>query len=217
VALLDSLIQPILDRLGQVFAPFKKLFDFVFHFWTSVTDLFKKTKTLVDSIIAEVDAWRNFKEEASFKNRLVSIPKAYDQTKQFILQIPAAWRAIVDLFNELKGKFETTGNPTEEAENALKDIESSGFRSILKQFPKFAKGFEKVLGFVAIIVDALESIAKGVDDLQAIVDTVRGIREEIESQQTIFLQQKNTRKTIKTKGGKNLKLRIGHLHSADIS
>jgi hypothetical protein len=212
-SLVETLLSPIIDALKKAFAPFAKLFDFLTHVWSNVTNLFTDVQTLVQSVIAEINAWRNFKENISFQNRLVSLPVAYEQTKAFILQIPAAWHAIVDLFNELKGKFETTGNPTEEAENALKDIEESGFKSILKQFPKLAKGLEKVVGFAAILADALESIITGVHDLQTIVDTLKGIREEIESAQTIFLKQSNPRRIVKLADGSTMKIRVGNLHS----
>jgi len=213
VGLFDDIITRLLRQLEPIFRPFQKLFDLVFKFWSNITGLFGKIRHLIDSVVAEVDAWRNFKEEPSFKNRLISLPVAYDQTKELILSIPQAWHAVLDLFAELRGKLETTGNPTEEAESALKDIEEGGFRNLLQKFPRFAKGFEKVLGFVAIIADALESIIKGVDDLQAIVDTLRGIREEVETQNTIFLQQKNPRRTVKLKDGGSIKIRVGHLHS----
>jgi len=216
VALFDSILSQILNQLRPVFAPFQKLFDLLFHFWQSATTLFEKVKNLTTSITEEVRGWQNFRENPSFKNRLVSIPSAYDKTKQLILQIPAAWRAILDLIQNVRSQVQQTGNPTEEAEQALKDIQQSGFKSILKQFPKFAKGLEKVLGFVAIIAGALESISAAVDDLQAIVDVLKGIREEIETQESIFLPQKNPRKIVQLKSGKKLKLRIGHLHSADV-
>lgn len=213
MALFDSLLNPILDAVKRLLGPFGKLFDLLSHFWTNVKNLTGDTKTLVQSVITEVDAWRNFKENTSFKNRLVSLPIAYEQTKEFILQIPEAWRAIVDLVNNIKGKFDAGGNPTEEAEQAVADIEKSGFSGILKQFPKFAKGFEKVLGFVALAADALESIISGIHDLQTIVDTLRGIREEVEDQSTIFLKQNNPRRLVKLADGGTIKIRVGNLHS----
>jgi hypothetical protein len=213
MALLDALLKPVFDEIAKLLAPFSKLFDLLTHFWTNIKNLFSDAQNLVQSVIAEVNAWRNFKENISFKTRLVSLPIAYDATKEFILSIPAAWHAIVDIVNQIKGKLETGGNPTEEAENALKDIEEGGFKGILKQFPKFAKGLEKVLGFISLVADALESIISGIHDLQTIVDTLKGIREEIESADTVFLKQTNPRRIVKLEDGSTIKIRVGHLHS----
>jgi hypothetical protein len=213
MALLDTLFKPILDAIAKLLAPFQKLFDLLTHFWTNITNLLTDANHLVQSVVAEVNAWRNFKENISFKNRLVSLPIAYEKTKEFILEIPNAWHAVVDIIQNIKGKFETGGNPTEEAQQALADIEEGGFKGILQRFPKFTKGFEKVLGFVAIIADALESIIDGIHDLQTIVDTLRDIREEIESADTIFLNQSNPRRTVRLEDGSTMKIRLGKLHS----
>jgi hypothetical protein len=213
MALLDALLKPLVDEVKKLLAPFTNLFNLLTHFWENVKNVFTDANNLVQSVIAEVNAWRNFKEDVAFKTRLVSLPIAYDKTKEFILSIPAAWHAIVDIVQQIKGKLETGGNPTEEAEQAVKDIEESGFKAIFKQFPKFAKGFEKVLGFVALIADALESIISGIHDLQTIVDTLRGIREEIEHADTIFLGQSNPRRVVKLADGTTMKIRVGKLHS----
>lgn len=213
MSLIETLLSPFVDQIKKLLAPFTRLFNLLTGFWTNIKSVFTDAQTLVNTVVDEVNAWRNFKENISFKNRLVSLPKAYDQTKEFILQIPEAWHAVVNLFQELKGKLETTGNPTEEAEQAVKDIENSGFKAIFKQFPKFAKGFEKVLGFIAIVADALQSIIGAIHDLQTIVDTLRAIREEVETANTIFLKQTNPRRTLKLADGSSIKIRVGNLHS----
>lgn len=213
MSIIEALLGPLVEQVKKLLAPFTRLFGFLTDFWNNIKNLLGDSKSLVDSVIGEINGWRNFKENISFKNRLVSLPLAYDKTKEFILQIPEAWHAIVNLVEELKGKFETGGNPTEEAEQAVKDIEQSGFGGILKQFPKFAKGFEKVLGFVAIVADALNSIITAVHNLQTIVDTLRAIREEIETANTIFLNQSNRRKTVRLADGSTMKIRLGNLHS----
>jgi hypothetical protein len=84
---------------------------------------------------------------------------------------------------------------------------------LLEKFPRLAKGLEKVLGFVALLADALESISSGIDDLQAILDTITAIREEVETGSTVFLQQKNSRKSLALRDGGSIKIRVGNLHS----
>jgi hypothetical protein len=189
------------------------LFDLLGKFWTNITHLWENIEKLVQSILSEINAWRNFKEEIAFKYRVVSLPAAIDKSRQLLDQIISAKDAVIDLWNQLKGKFEATGNPTEEAEQAIQDIEASGFKAILEKFPKLVKGAEKVLGFVAIVADALESIIAAVQDLQAIVDVCRSLREEIETANTIFLSQSNRRKIIRLEDGTTMKIRLGNLHS----
>jgi hypothetical protein len=216
VALSDiifRLAEPILAKIKEALGPFGKLFDLLGKFWQNLTNLFADIQTLVSSILSEIAAWKSFKESLSFRTRVINVKSAIDKTEEFWQQIVAAKDSVIDLWKQLRGKFETTGNPTEEAEQAIADIEGSGFKTILEKFPKLVKGAEKVLGFVAIVADALESIIAGVHDLQAIVDVLKGIREEIETGSTVFLQQKNARKIVKLDDGTSMKIRVGNLHS----
>jgi hypothetical protein len=120
---------------------------------------------------------------------------------------------VLDLVKEVRGKVAGTSNPTEEAEEAIADIENSSFKTILEKFPRLFKAFEKLLGFVAIILDALESIIKGVDDLTTIVEALKAIREDIETGGPLFLKQTNKRRTETLADGTKIKIRLGNLHS----
>src|SRR6266480_1851895 len=153
---LADLFKPILDAIKRAFAPFGRLFDLLSRFWTNLTNLWTDIGTLVESITAEITAWKNFKENVSFRTRVINVKKAIDKTEEFIAELSAAKTAVLDLWTQLKGKFETAGNPTEEASEAIKDIEKSGFRELLSKFPRLLKGVEKILGFVAVVADALE-------------------------------------------------------------
>jgi prefoldin subunit 5 len=215
MALLD-LFNPIIDRLlsklKELLGPFGKLFDLLGKFWTNLRTFGSRVLNLYQSILSEITAWRGFRAGLRARTRVVNLSKAIEQTQDLIEEVKQAWLAVKDLIQNLKGKFETTGNPTEEAEEAIKDIEGSGFKAILEKFPRLAKGLEKVLGFVAILADALESISAGVDDLQRILDTLRDLREELEFGKTIFLNQGNLRKTVTLSDGTKMKIRLGNLH-----
>jgi hypothetical protein len=216
VALSDivgRLLDPILAKLKEALGPFGKLFDLLGKFWTNLSNLFGDIQKLVDSILFEIRAWRTFKESLSFRTRVINVKSAIDKTEEFWRQIVAAKDAVIDLWQQLKSKVEFGGNPTEEAEAAVKDIEASGFKTILEKFPRLLKGAEKALGFVAIVADALESIISAVHDLQAIVDVLKSIREEIETGSTVFLSQTNRRKTVTLSDGTTMKIRVGNLHS----
>lgn len=211
--IIGRLLEPLLRRIKEALGPFGKIFDILSKFWNNLTHVRENIQKLVDSIKGEIDAFRNFKEDVSFRTRVINLPKAIDRTQEFLQTIRSGWDSIVELWKELHTKLEPAGNPTEEAEQAIQDIEQSGFKDIIKKFPKLLKGAEKVLGFVVIIADALESILTVIEDLQKIVDTVKAIREEIETGSTIFLQNKNARKTLKLKAGGSIRIRVGSLHS----
>ena len=55
---------------------------------------------------------------------------------------------------------------------------------------------EKLLGAVALIVDALITIQSTIDDLQKIVDEVTLVREDLENLDAIFLPQNSKRKKV---------------------
>lgn len=209
---LGDIFNPLLAAIKRALGPFGKLFDLLSKFWTRITKLWTNLSKLVDSITSEIAEWKRFKEDIRYRTRVISIPAAVEKTRQFIEQIVAARDAILDLWDILKSKFEGTANPTEEAEQAIQDIEASGLHDILTKFPRLLKGAEKVLGFIAIVADALESVLDAVDDLQRIVDVLKSIREEVEHGSTVFLSQSNRRKTLKLADGGTIKVRLGNLH-----
>lgn len=211
--LLDKILAPFWDKVKQVFAPFGRAFNLVGRFWTQLTTIGTRSRDLINSILSEIEAWRSFRENISFRTKLVSLPAAIDHFQDFIQQLRAAWDAVVDIVRQVRGKFETTGNPTEEAEEAIADIQNSGFKGLFEKFPRLFKGLEKVLGFLAILLDALESISAGVDDLQTIVNALRTLREDIETGGPLFLSQSNRRRTLRLRDGGSIKIRLGKLHS----
>lgn len=213
MALLDSLVSALLNSLRKFFAPLTKLWDKLVLGWTHLTNIGKDTQTLISSVQDEISAWRNFREDTKWKSKVISVPIAYDKTKQFIENIPAAWRAVADLVSSLKEKITSGGSPETDAEEFAADIQSGeGVSSFLKRLPRLVKGLERLFGFVAIVVDALETIANTIADLQTIVGEIGDIRREIESQETIFLSQKNKRRTVTTNDGRKIQERIGVLH-----
>jgi prophage DNA circulation protein len=210
--IIGRLVDPIIQKIKDALGPFGKMFDLLGRFWNNIKNLNTNVSTLVSTIVGEISAWRNFKESLAYKNKVINLRAARDSVGDFIDQIKSSWLTVKSLIEDIKGKFETTGNPTEEAEQAIKDIEESGFREILAKFPKLIKGAEKVLGFVAIVADALESIIDAVADLQEIAETCREIREQIQFGKAFFLQQGNSRRTVTLDDGTKMKIRVGNLH-----
>lgn len=210
--LFNRFISPVLERVKAAFGPFGKLFDLIGKLWTQITSTKARIETLAQSIKDEIFEWRNFREAVPVRTGVINLPRAIDKSQQLLDQIRGAWQAIADLFSKLKENFNVE-TPAAEAEAAAKDIESSGVKAILEKFPRLAKGLEKVLGFLAIAVTALEDIEGAIDDVQTVVDAIKGIREEIETGSTIFLSQKNKRRAVRTEDGTVFKIRVGNLHS----
>jgi hypothetical protein len=208
------LLAPLVDAIKKALGPFGKLFDLISKFFTGFRDSFTKGQELANEVMSEIAAWRNFTSSVPYRTGVINIPKAVEQTKALLDQIKAAWESVVDLGRQIQKQARgQTEDPTVEAEEAVKDIESSGVKTLLEKFPKLAKGLEKLLGFLAVAIGILETIQASIDDLKNIVDAIKGIREEIEFGSTIFLQQKNRRKREHLSDGSPIVLRIGSLHS----
>jgi hypothetical protein len=218
VALADfisPLLEPIINAIKTALGPFGKLFDLITKFWEHFTGSLSKARALGSTIYGEVLAWKNFKEEIHFRTGVINLPKAIEKTREFVDQLVAAWHAVVDLVHSIKENLDAAGeeDPAVEAKAAVEDIEKSGFKSLLSQFPKLAKGLEKLSVAVAALAQIAENVESLIDDLTEIVDACVAIREEVESASTIFLQQKNPRKTVHLDEGGTMKIRVGNLHS----
>jgi hypothetical protein len=202
----------IFDAIKSWLGPFGKLIDSLKQSYDKLIHIFDAAQKLTDTIVGEVDAWKNFKSDIRFAQRVIQIERAVQKTKDLIEGIPESWRSIVDIVKTFKAQF-AEGNPVEDTEAIVEDLESSsGIKSLLTKFPQLAKGLEKLLGVLALVIQALEAIAKTIDDLQTIVDELKAIRLEIEKLDTIFLSQSNKRKTLRLTNGKTIRIRLGKLH-----
>ena len=204
---LFQLIRDFLGPFGKLFDSLKKTFDHVIHVMAAADKL-------AASIREEIDGWKNFKEDIRFKQRVIELESAIRKTRDLIEGIPEAWHSILDIIKQIKAQIGGGENPVEDAEAIAEDLESGGVKKLLQQFPKLARGLEKLLGVLAIIIQALEAIANAIADVQTIVDELKRIRLEIEKLDTIFLSQSNPRKTIKLANGKTMKIRVGSLHAS---
>jgi len=211
VALLDFL-SPLLNRIKAALGPLGKLWDKVVEAWNHITGIITNGDKLVESIKGEIDAWKNFKEDIRFSSRVINLEKAIAKTEELFQGIPDSWHAIQDLVKNIKEKLNVSEPKPSEVEELESEFEEGGISNLLKRFPALAKFFEKALGFLTLLVDALESIANAIDDHQTIVDEAKRIRLEIEQLDSIFLQQNNKRKNIKLATGKTIRIRIGNLH-----
>jgi hypothetical protein len=219
VGLLDVFdLSSVYDRVIKFLGPVGKLIDAGRKAFLKLRTIVERATVLMDGLIAEFNAWRHFKEDIKFKSRVVNLESAFEKTKALIEGIPKAWNSIVDIVKEFKGKV-LEANPASEAEELLapaEDGSGEGLTAVLKKFPKLAKSLERIGGVLVLVLDALESISKTIDDLQSILDEISALRREIESLDTIFLTQHNKRKRIKLADGKSIRIRLGKLHAAGL-
>lgn len=208
----------VYDRVIKFLGPVGKLIESGRKSFLRLRTIVERATVLMDGAIAEFHAWRQFKEDVKFKSRVVNLESAFEKTKALIEGVPKAWNSIVDIVKEFKGKV-LEANPVREAEEIVtveEEGSGEGLTALLKKFPKLAKGLERVAGVFALVLDALESISKTIDDLQAILDEVSALRREIEHLDTIFLSQSNKRHRVKLADGKTIRIRVGKLHSAGL-
>lgn len=208
---LFQLIRELLGPFGKVLDTVKKAFDRSVHVLTSADQL-------AASIREEIDGWKNFKQDIRFAQRVINLETAFKKTRDLIEGIPAAWHSILDIIKTIRAQIGAGTSAAEEAESITQDLEEGGAKRILQKFPQLAKGLEKLLGILAVFIQALDAVAKTIDDVQSIVDELKRLRLEIEKLDTIFLSQSNPRKTLRLANGKIIKIRLGSLHnSADFS
>lgn len=205
----------VFDAIKTWLGPVGKLFDQVKLGVEHTIALRKRTDTLVASILAEAEGWKNFKQDIRIKQRVVQIERAISKTRALIEGIPASWKAIQDLWKETAGKFkEISGSgAAEEAEAIAADVESTGVKGLAKLFPRLGRASERLLGVVFIIVDAIEQASNIIDDLQTIVDELKRLRLEFEKLDTVFLPQSNKRRRVRLADGSTIRIRVGSLHS----
>jgi hypothetical protein len=212
MGLFDSLLNQLLAKLKVFLGPLGKVWDKLVEAWTHITHIASDSAKLITTITSEVSAWKNFKQDIRFKQRVVNLESAYQKTRDLITGAVDAWHAVLDLAKQFKEDLFTEQAP--EAGELLADVEEGGTKTIVDLFPKLGKAAEKILGVLGALVVALEQAVNLIADLQTIVDELKRIRLEIEKLDTIFLQQDNKRKYLKLANGKTIKIRLGKLHSA---
>lgn len=203
-----SAVQNFLGSFGQFFNSIKTGVAGVLHIWTNATNL-------KDSVLEEIDAWKNFKEDVRFKQRVINLETAIEKTRDLIQGIPEAWHSILDIIRQVKDSIaqsspeQATSDLEEEFQSAA---ESGGLKGLLERFPRLARGLERAVGVIGVVFTAAEQVNNVISDLQSIVDELRRVRLEIEKLDTIFLSQSNKRKTLKLADGSTVKIRVGKLH-----
>jgi len=188
------------ENLEKIASDAVKLFKNVKQTFLHLTGVISAGQTLFDTVKGEIDAWRHFKEDIRIKSRVINLESAIRKTRDLIVGIPASWRAVLDIFSQIRKAVQKDIVAEEGA--ALLAIETAGLSEV-------AVG-------IGILYQVLSFVADVIQDLQTIVDELKRLRLEVEKLDTIFLQQDNKRKTFKLADGKRIRIRVGKLHTADL-
>ncbi len=200
------------DKLQPIVAPLKPVIKVLTDLKGATVGLFDKITKLTTDTLEEYNAIKNFKEDLHWRGRVVNAPEVVKKIKR-LTQIPIeVLNVIKDLVRRIKDQVPGGSDPAAAAEDAVNDLE--GFRGAIARWaPKFAKGAEKLLGVVAILVECLIAWNAAIDDLQTLVNDVKEVRLDIEKLDLIFLPQNNPRRYVKLEDGRTIRIRVGgHLH-----
>jgi len=177
-----------------------KFKDSTFGILTAGTHLVTSTEQAYGKIV-------HFQSNPAFRTRVISVPRVTKNLEELAKAPAKIIQAFKDLFAQLKNKIDPAAFNFEELEG-LEDL-----RGIIgKLGSKFAAAFEKVLGFVTLLVDALVTIRAAIDDLQAIVDSVSIIVDDLSNLEGLFLPQSNPRRSESLSDGGSIRIRVGNLH-----
>jgi len=226
MGLIQDIEQRLLDRLKAFFepvvGPLTRLWEILKGMFTAIAEVVPKTIALVKGIYAEINGWRDFKNDfaaSNFKSGVINLQSVKQHIQDLVDEAIAAWHGLVDLFT---GGFKrVVGKPFEDAESAAAELEElfSGFGKLgLTEFlqnigPKLKRAGGKLFEGLAIVQAVAEELVHVIDDLQSLVNLSRDIRETFETGEGLFLSQKNKRRKVKLETGGSLNLRVGNLHS----
>jgi hypothetical protein len=202
--LLSTKLAPITAQLAPVLKVLTNLKD-------STVGLFDKITKLTTTIRTEYEAIRNFKEDLHWRGRVVNAPQVVKKVKR-LADIPSEVALKVkDLIQRIEEQSPQGKSPAALADEAAADLEGiESFRGLLtKWVPKLAKGAERLLGVLAILVDVLVAWNAAIDDLQTIADDVKEVRLDIEKLDLIFLPQNNPRRWVTLTDGRRMRIRVG--------
>jgi hypothetical protein len=188
-------IEQLFEFLLKKFPILQKLLDLAQKIIKHFTGVVDAGIHLFESFNAEVQAFKNFREDFRLKSRVINVERAITKIRDLVQGLFAAWRAIISLFKGLTLKLEA-GGAAEVAEAA------TGIGLPVA-----------VVNAIVVMVEVLDTIANIIDSAQTVLDEITRLREFIETGDTIFLQQRNKRKYLKLDSGKTIRVRLGKLHS----
>jgi hypothetical protein len=186
---LDQLFQLVLDKFPAI----KQLLDLGQKIIEHFTGVFQAGVALFNSAQSEFEAWKHFKEDIRFRQRVIQVERALDKAQEFFTAIITAWKEILSLIKSAGLKLET-GGAAEVAEAA------TGIGLPIA-----------IVNAIVLVVEVLDTVRNLIDTAQNVVTVVTDLRNLLEGD-LIFLQQRNPRKRVSLADGGTIKIRVGTIH-----
>jgi hypothetical protein len=186
-AAIAALLKPLISQFADTIKVVTHIYDYTLGIVDDGTKLF-------DSITNEIDQITHFKFVAQWKNRVISVPKVFDNIQQLIAIPGKIVEAIKNLIADIGTKFKGAG-----AAEAVEEV---------------IPGVGQVIGVVTIISQVLVTIKDALAQLQTVVDAITTVRKDITNLDVLFLPNQNPRKNLELADGGSIKIRVGKLHSA---
>jgi len=184
--LVNRALSALAPTLMRVYNHIRQAIEKIVHLKSTLESMFGKIDNIIQGVEHEIREIEHFQFNPHWNTRVISVPRAIEQTQQLI-QVP---RQIADSIKDIVSLVKDKLNTPEE-------LEPDEMESDLEHIAgKLGKGCEKILGWITLIVDAVLTVDQALDDLNTIVDGLRQIREEIEHLDSLFLPQSSTKKTV---------------------
>jgi len=215
----NTLLAKLKGLFSPILKPLQRLWGVLKGFFSALIDLIPATVTLVKGIIEEIQAWRSFKQNVSFKGGVINLQSVHKRVEDLLGEIIDAYHAIVDLTTT---SFKFPAKAASEAADALEEVIVTfedffgdvGLRAALEKIgSQFSKLGGKVFEVLALVQAVAEGLLKIVNELQTVLNAIKDVRETFQTGEGLFLQQKNKRKILKVVGGGKIKVRLGKFHS----
>jgi hypothetical protein len=203
--LLDAVMAKIELLLKPILGPIRAVVTIFTRFRTVLPDTVNAGTHLVQSAYDAYNGFTTFSFKASPRTRVIQSVRAYEELRNLIVNIPTdVLTHLRDLFATLKSRVAVPEAFSPEDIEGLEDLTTL----IKKLGPKLEKAFGKILGVLALVLDAFTAIQTTIDDLQHIVDDIDNARRILEDLKGFYLPQRNKREKIKLEDGSTYYRRI---------
>jgi len=182
----------IFKGIGNLLSEIQTFFT---NFFSAADRVEARVKTLTDNIDAlikntetEIQNFKDFKFDPKWKTRVINVPIAIEQIKEFIVNVP---EDLIDTLKKASGDLRALFNLFEHGPPGTSPAETAGALS-------------HVVGFASAIDQAFEVLEGMVDDLTSIVDDIKQLREQVEGLDAFFLSQGRPRKFLTERSYKRI-------------
>ena len=189
---IKSIGSSIVSAVGAITTEFTKIVDVILHIRDYTIGVIEDAEALISEATTEWDELTHFKFVIAWKTRVISVPRVFDNIQELIALPQKVVDAIRDLITNVRTRFTTL-----EAAEAVEEV---------------IPGIGQAAGIITAICEVLIIIKGTIADLKVIVDAIQTLRKDIEDLDAIFLPNRNPRRLEALAAGGNIKIRVGSLH-----